>query len=94
MTSGPAILHNPQTPDVFADAALGFLTFAGCMRITFESARSDYSQSPVVLDRVVIGRLVMPLAAAEDMARGILQQIENIKAKEGTPTEEHNTTLQ
>ncbi|WP_394891005.1 hypothetical protein ACG873_06655 [Mesorhizobium sp. AaZ16] len=91
MSNGPVILHNPHSPDVFADAALGFFTFAGCMRITFETLRSDYSQSPANLDRVVIGRLVMPLAGAEDMAKGILRQIENLKTEQAA---EQNATLQ
>lgn len=91
MTSGPNLLHNPHSPDVFADAASGFFTFNGCMRITFESFRSDYSQSPVVADRIVIGRLVMPVGAAEAMARGVLDQIERMRADQKS---EQNATLQ
>ncbi|MFK0687977.1 hypothetical protein ACFX5Q_07200 [Mesorhizobium sp. IMUNJ 23033] len=84
-------LHNPHSPDVFADAATGFFTFNGNMRITFESIRSDYSQSPIEVDRVVIGRLVMPIGAAEEMAKSILSQIERSKAE---PAAEPNATMQ
>jgi hypothetical protein len=79
MSNEPPLLHNPHTPDVFADSAVGFFTFNGCMRITFDSVRSDYRTNPANLDRAVIGRLVMPVAAAEAMAHAILQQVQQLK---------------
>jgi hypothetical protein len=74
------IINNPHSPDVFADAAIGFFTFNGNMRITFESARSNYAVSPIEVDRVVIGRLVMPVDAAEAMAKAILDQLARMRA--------------
>lgn len=61
------------------------------MRVTFESVRSDYSTDPANLDRVTIGRLVMPIGAAEQMAKTILEQVERLKASEEA---EQNTILQ
>lgn len=85
--SAPKFVHNPHSPDVFADAATGVLVFNGCMRVTFESVRSDYSTDPADTDRVVVGRLVMPMNAAEAMARLILSQIERVKAADTPPTD-------
>jgi hypothetical protein len=70
------VLHNPHSPDVFADAASGFLNLNGNIRITFESVRADHSANPGPVHRVVIGRLVMPLVGAENLARGLLDFIE------------------
>ncbi len=78
MTTGPKFFNSPTAPDVFVDSAIGFFSFNGNMRITFEAVRSDYSQDPANLDHVVVGRLVMPVSAAEAMARTILQQIESL----------------
>jgi hypothetical protein len=91
MANGPNLLHNPHTPDVFADAATGIFTFNGCMRVTFESVRSNYAQTPAALDRVVVTRLVMPVLAAEAMAQSILAQVKRLRAEKAT---EHNANLQ
>jgi hypothetical protein len=60
-----SFLHNPHSPDVFADAAAGFFNLNGNIRITLESLRVDHIAVPGPMARVVIGRLVMPLPAAE-----------------------------
>ena len=91
MSNGPSLLHNLHTPDMFADAATGIFTFNGCMRVTFESVRSNYALTPAALDRVVVGRLVMPVLAAEAMAQGILAQIKRLRADKAT---EYNANLQ
>lgn len=75
------LVHNPFSQDIYADSAVGFFTYNGNMRITLESVRSDYTQEPIATDRVVVGRLVMPVAAAEALAKGILEQLERLKAE-------------
>jgi len=64
----PALLDNPQAPDVFADDVTGWFLSGGNVRITFECHRVSHTASPGPLNRVVIGRLVMPIDAAEAMA--------------------------
>ncbi|UVC09854.1 hypothetical protein IHQ71_04365 [Rhizobium sp. TH2] len=86
MTTAPPLLNNPNAPDVFADSAVGFFNFNGNMRITFEAVHSDYTTNPPGIDRVVIGRLVMPVAAAEAMARSVLDLVEKMKAEPGPIT--------
>ena len=85
------LVHNPFSQDIYADAAVGFFTYNGNMRITLESVRSDYTQEPIATDRVVVGRLVMPVAAAEALAKGILEQLERLKAESAI---QRSTTVQ
>lgn len=77
--TGPALRHNPHSPEVFADGFTGVFSFNGCMRVTFEALRSDYTNPNDSIERVVIGRLVMPIGAAEELAKQILASIENMK---------------
>jgi len=84
---------NPHAPDVFADTASGLFIFNGNLRLTLESVRVNHVSTPGPVSRVVIGRLVMPLAGAEAMARGILEFIEKQRAGTLAPSEA-NRTLQ
>jgi hypothetical protein len=77
---GPNFVDNPHAPDIFADSTSGYFIFNGNLRITFESLRVSHVSSPGPVNRVVIGRLVLPLAQAEGLAKGILDLIERQKA--------------
>jgi hypothetical protein len=81
----PPFLDNPHSPDVFADRATGFFNFNGNIRITFESLRVNHITSPGPVTRVAIGRLVMPLAEAEAMARGLLDFINQQRTQQNPP---------
>lgn len=83
----PAFIDNPHAPDIFADSVTGFFIFGGNLRMAFESLRIDHTTSPGPANRVVIGRLVMPLEAAEGMAKGILDFIETRRAQQNAPTQ-------
>jgi hypothetical protein len=87
MTNMPEVsfLDNPQAPDVFADAATGFFLFGNNMRITFESFRVNHVTTPGPVSRVVIGRLVMSLEAAEGMAKGLLDFINQRRTQQNPP---------
>jgi hypothetical protein len=80
-----AFLDNPHAPDVFADGGSGFFNFNGNIRITFESVRVNHATTPGPLTRVVIGRLVMPLLAAEAMAKGLLDFINQQRTQQNPP---------
>jgi hypothetical protein len=86
-------LDNPHAPDVFADALTGFFLLNGNIRLTFESARVNHSTSPGPVTRVVIGRLVIPIAIAENMAKELLAFIEQMK-QQHTQTSQSTTTVQ
>lgn len=86
-----SFIDNPHAPDVFADGVSGVFLLNGVLRLTFESARVDHSQSPGPVNRVVIGRLTMPLDAAKnlrDFLNDYLGRLEEDPAAttQGTPT--------
>jgi hypothetical protein len=78
---GPTFIDNPQAPDLFADAATGFFIFGGTLRIALESFKVDHTASPGPVNRVVIGRLVMPIEQAENLAKGILDFLEKQRSQ-------------
>ena len=78
-------VDNPNAPEVFADDAAGVLWHNGNVRITFESLRANHRVAPASMSRVVVGTLVMPMAAAEAMARMLIAAIEASKTSGATP---------
>ena len=72
----PKLQDNPHAPEPYAVAATGFFNANGVISITLESARADHSKSPGPINRVVVGRLVMPAAGAQAMAVGLFDFLE------------------
>ena len=68
--TSPAVnfVDNPHAPDVFATDAAGFFRIDGNIMIAFESLHVDHVTSPGPVNRVVIGRLVLPIPAAQRLA--------------------------
>jgi hypothetical protein len=64
-------IDNPHAPEVFASGVSGFLIGSGNIHITFESARVNHMAAPGPVSRVVIGRLIMPVAGAQALAAGL-----------------------
>jgi hypothetical protein len=79
---GVNFIDNPLAPDVFADGASGFFMLSGLVRITLESARPNHSTPPGLLNRVVIARLVLPVPAAEELAKGLLDFLQRQKGQQ------------
>jgi hypothetical protein len=75
---------NPHAPDIFADAATGIAVVSGLIRVTFESAKVYHGASPGV-NRVVVGRLVMPLSAAEGLLNLLSDYIAKVKIHGAIP---------
>jgi len=75
-----ALIENPFAPDLFADEAVGFLVVNNTMRITFASAKADHTTNAGTKTRVVTGRLVMPVAAADGLHRLLTTLIDNMKS--------------
>jgi hypothetical protein len=86
-------IDQPTAPEIFADDAAGALWHNGNLRITLESLRANHAVQPAALSRLMVGTLVMPIGAAESMARLILVAIENAKASSGN-TPQTTPTLQ
>jgi hypothetical protein len=72
----PRLQDDPKAPEIFAVAATGFFNANGVISITLESARADHSKSPGPINRVVVGRLVMPAAGAQALAVGLFDFLE------------------
>ena len=64
-------LDNPHAPEYFASGVSGFLVNLGNIHITFESARVNHLTNPAPVNRVVIARIVMPVAGAQALALGL-----------------------
>jgi hypothetical protein len=70
--SVPPLIDNPFAPEVFADDAVGFLGHQGnLITITFSSMRADHKTDRGPVSRVVVGRLVLPVAGAVGLAVGL-----------------------
>lgn len=74
-------------PEIYADAGTGTFTPHGNIKITLESWRVDHSTSGGPLQRVAVGRLVMPLDQAEQLAHSILEVAKNYKKPEDVKPE-------
>jgi hypothetical protein len=72
----PKLVDDPKAPEIYAVAATGFFNANGVISITLESARADHSKSPGPINRVVVGRLVMPAAGAQALAVGLFDFLE------------------
>ena len=88
-----SFIDTAHAPDVFADALTGFFLMNGNLRMTLEAYRVNHISNPGPVNRVVIGRLVMPVSAAEQMARSVLEFIERMRTQ-SAQTAQSTPTLQ
>jgi hypothetical protein len=63
--SAPRLINDPHAPETYTTGCCGFSIGPGTATLTFESARCDHSDPSCPMDRVVVSRLVMPIAAAQ-----------------------------
>ncbi|SNB77151.1 hypothetical protein SAMN07250955_11632 [Arboricoccus pini] len=77
MTKPPAVplVDNPNAPELFAADAVGFFAHEGVVYITFAAPKVNHSTSPSSLNRVVVGRLAMPVKGARQLAEGLFDFI-------------------
>jgi hypothetical protein len=80
-----ALIDDLHAPDIFADGLSGYFFLNGNIRLTFESARASHVSVPGPINRVVVGRLVMPMEAAERMAKDVLASIEQVRSQSLEP---------
>lgn len=73
--SAVRFIDNPTAPEIFADSAVGFANFHGVVRIALASTRPHHTGAgagtPAPINQVVVGRLVMPISAAQNLAVGL-----------------------
>jgi hypothetical protein len=61
----PQVIDNPLAPEFFTSMCSGFSIGHGHVTLTFESARCDHTRPNAPMNRVVVGRVVMPIEAAQ-----------------------------
>jgi hypothetical protein len=88
------VIDNIGAPDVFADRVSGAFLTNGNVHISLVSRRCDHSKQPGVFSDVVIGRLVMPFAAAEELVRFLGDFVERMKKQIANPPIDGPKTLQ
>src|SRR5215471_5021147 len=84
--SVPPLIDNPLAPEFFADEATGFFGHQGNLSITFSSARVDHRSDPGPVSRVVVGRVVVPIAAAAALAVGLYDFLRKMGIDPERPT--------
>jgi len=88
------LVDNMGAPDVFADDVAGVFLNNGNIHITFSSRRCNHAQEPGIFSNVVIGRLVIPMAAAENMVVFLGGFLERMKKQAQSPPLEAPKTIQ
>ena len=76
---------NPLALEIYASGATGFFVSNNTISITLESLRADHAEKPGPLQRVVVGRLVMPAAGAQGLAIGLFDFLEKQGFKYNKP---------
>ena len=61
----PKLLNDPFAPETFTTGCCGLSIGPSTVTLTLESARCDHSDAACPVERVVVGRVVMPLQAAQ-----------------------------
>jgi hypothetical protein len=67
-TIAPPIVENLLAPEFFATEAQSISLIQGMISIAFSSSRYDYSQTPSVLKKVTVSRVVMSPVGAQSLA--------------------------
>lgn len=78
-----AIEENLSAPELYATEATYFGITGPNATVTLTSLRWDSSNQPAVLKRVVVGRLVMPISAAQALTVSLYDHL----AKNGFPVQ-------
>ena len=82
----PPLIDNPFADEFFADEATGFYVHQGNISITFSSARVDHRSNPGPVSRVVVGRVVLPIAAAAGLAVELYDLLKKMGIDPARPT--------
>jgi hypothetical protein len=59
------LIDDPHAPEFFATSCCGFSIGQGHVTLTFESARCNHFDPQSAMSRVVVGRIVLPIQAAQ-----------------------------
>ncbi|UUL83164.1 hypothetical protein [Sphingomonas qomolangmaensis] len=73
----PAIVDNSFLTEIFATGTAGVADVGGVLVVTFECARCDHSQAEPVMERVIVGRLALTVAAAQGLVVNLNAYLED-----------------
>ena len=83
MSQPTPLVTEGHAPEIYCDGMAGLLWHNGNLRITLESLRANHGVQPAPLHRAVVGTVVMPIAAAEALARMILDAAQRSRQPAG-----------
>ncbi|GGE91236.1 hypothetical protein [Sphingomonas prati] len=67
----PALIDNPFSPELFATGVAGFCNMGGAVQLTLDSLRCDHARANPVLERVVVGRVTLPIPVAQALVTAL-----------------------
>ena len=73
----PPLVNNPFAPELLVTGFAGLSNLGGIINLTLESLQCDHSRPSPALDRVAVGRLALPIPAAQTLVlalNGFLEQ--------------------
>jgi hypothetical protein len=83
------LIDNMFTPEILAGGLSGLSLLNGIITVTLENPRCDHTRREAKLERVVVGRLALPIPAAQAMLSGLYQFLDQhgINPLTGAPVE-------
>ncbi len=75
----PKFIDDPGAPEIYASNFSGIQLSLGNAVITLESVRADHSAGAGAVNRVVVGRIVLPVA----VAHALVLQLHELLAQSG-----------
>lgn len=67
----PPLVDNMFAPEILAGGVSGLSVLNGIVTITLETPRCDHSKTPPPLERIVVGRIALPIPAAQALLSGL-----------------------
>jgi hypothetical protein len=81
------LIDNMFAPEILAGGVSGLAVLNGIVTVTLENPRCDHTRMDPGLERVVVGRLALPVPAAQALLSGLYQFLSQhgINPLEATP---------
>ena len=67
----PPLIDHCFAPELFATGVSGLACIADGIHLTLDSMRCDHSQPTPVLERIVVGRVILPIATAQALVTSL-----------------------
>ena len=67
----PPLIDHCFAPDLFATGIAGLACIGDGIHLTLDSLRCDHSQPTPVMERLVVGRIILPIATAQALVTSL-----------------------